>query len=297
MYRAKASGRGQYQVFDPIMHTKALQLLHLETDLRRAIQQQEFVVHYQPIVALHNHQLMGFEALVRWQHPQQGLLSPAIFIPVAEETGLITQIGYWVLREACQQFYHWQERMPNLALSISVNLSARQVAQPDLVEQIDQILADTQVNPQALKLEITESVIMENPQFASVMFQELRERQIQLSIDDFGTGYSSLSYLHSFPLNILKIDRSFVQRMAGDLEGGGLVPLIINIAHSLGLIVVAEGIETTEQLAQLKVLNCDFGQGYLFSKPLTAQQATELLAATPPWLDLKPDSVPLAQII
>lgn len=298
MYRAKALGRGQYQVFDPMMHTRALQLLHLETDLRRAIQQQEFEVHYQPIVALQNHQLTGFEALVRWQHPQHGLLSPAIFIPIAEETGLITQIGYWVLREACQQLCQWQQsNFSNLDLSISVNLSARQVAQLDLVEQIDQILADTQVNPQALKLEITESVIMENPQFASVMFQELRERQIQLSIDDFGTGYSSLSYLHSFPLNILKIDRSFVQRMAGNTEGGGLVPLIINIAHSLGLIVVAEGIETTEQLAQLKALNCDFGQGYLFSKPLTAEQATELLVTTPPWLDSKPDSVPLAQII
>lgn len=298
MYRAKALGRGQYQVFDPIMHTRALQLLHLETDLRRAIQQQEFVVHYQPIVALHNHQLTGFEALVRWQHPQHGLLSPAIFIPIAEETGLIAQIGDWVLREACQQLCRWQQGSSlNRDLSISVNLSARQVAQLDLVEQIDQILADTQVNPQALKLEITESVIMENPQFASVMFQELRERQIQLSIDDFGTGYSSLSYLHSFPLNILKIDRSFVQRMTGSSEGVGLVPLIINIAHSLGLTVVAEGIETPEQLAQLKMLNCDFGQGYLFSQPLTTEQATELLGAPPPWLDLQPESVPLARII
>nr|WP_290225195.1 EAL domain-containing protein [Trichocoleus desertorum] len=298
MYRAKALGRGQYQVFDPIMHTKALQLLHLETDLRRAIQQQEFVVHYQPIVALHNHRLMGFEALVRWQHPQQGLLSPATFIPIAEETGLITQIGYWVLREACQQLCQWQANsLPDLALSISVNLSARQVAQPDLVEQIDQILADTQVNPQALKLEITESVIMENPQSASVMFQELRERQIQLSIDDFGTGYSSLSYLHSFPINILKIDRSFVQRLTDSSEGSGLVPLIINIAHSLGLTVVAEGIETAEQLAQLKALGCDFGQGYLFSKPVAVEQATELIASAPPWLDLNLNSVPLAKII
>ncbi|MBW4489274.1 MAG: EAL domain-containing protein [Trichocoleus desertorum ATA4-8-CV12] len=298
MYRAKALGRGQYQVFDPMMHTKALQLLHLETDLRRAIQQQEFVVHYQPIVALHNHRLIGFEALVRWQHPQQGLLSPATFIPIAEETGLITQIGYWVLREACQQLCQWQANsLPDLALSISVNLSARQVAQPDLVEQIDQILADTQVNPQALKLEITESVIMENPQSASVMFQELRERQIQLSIDDFGTGYSSLSYLHSFPINILKIDRSFVQRLADGSEGSGLVPLIINIAHSLGLTVVAEGIETTEQLAQLKALGCDFGQGYLFSKPVAVEQAAELIASTPPWLDLNPNSVPLAKTI
>ena len=298
MYRAKASGRGQYQVFDPIMHTKALQLLHLETDLRRAIQQQEFVVHYQPIVALHNHQLMGFEALVRWQHPQQGLLSPAIFIPVAEETGLIAQIGHWVLQEACQQLCRWQqESSPELELSISVNLSARQVAQPDLVAQIDQILAETQVNPQALKLEITESVIMENPQSASVMFQELRERQIQLSIDDFGTGYSSLSYLHSFPINILKIDRSFVQRLTDSSEGSGLVPLIINIAHSLGLTVVAEGIETTEQLAQLKALGCDFGQGYLFSKPLAVEQATELLVAPLPWLDLNLNSVPLAKIV
>ena len=298
MYRAKALGRGQHQVFDPIMHTRALQLLQLETDLRRAIQQQEFVVHYQPIVELNHNQLVGFEALVRWHHPQHGLLSPAIFIPVAEETGLITQIGHWVLGEACQQLCKWQQgNLDGPNLSISVNLSARQVAQLDLVKQIDQVLADTQVNPQALKLEITESVIMENPQSASVMFQELRERQIQLSIDDFGTGYSSLSYLHSFPLNILKVDRSFVQRMTDSSEGSGLVPLIINIAHSLGLTVVAEGIETAQQLAQLKALNCDCGQGYLFSKPLTVEQATELIVKTPPWLDSNLNSVPLAEII
>lgn len=280
MYRAKASGNPPYQVFDPALHHLALQRLQLEIDLRRAIHQHEFIVHYQPIMAIATGSIVGFEALVRWLHPQRGLVSPVTFIPIAEETGLITQIGHWVLRQSCQQLQQWQdEHLTDLPLTMSVNVSARQFAQADLVEQIDQILTETQLNPQQLKLEITESAIMQNAQTAASILQELRERQIQLSIDDFGTGYSSLSYLHSFPVDTLKIDRSFVQQMGESSDNLGLVPLIINIAHKMGMTVVAEGIETKAQLDHLKDLGCDYGQGFLFFKPLEADKVQVLLSS------------------
>lgn len=280
MYRAKASGSGPYQVFDPTLHQTAIQRLQLEIDLRKAIHQQELVVHYQPIVTIDTGSLVGFEALVRWQHPQKGLVSPAVFIPIAEETGLITQIGHWVLKRSCQQLQQWQaEKCLSAPLTMSVNLSARQFTQPDLVEQIDQILAETQLDPRYLKLEITESAIMGNAQAAAIVLQELRKRHIQLSIDDFGTGYSSLSYLHSFPVDTLKIDRSFIQQMGEDADSLGLVPLIINIAQKMGMTVVAEGIETQLQLDHLKALHCDFGQGFFFFKPLEADKISALLAS------------------
>lgn len=284
MYRAKTLGKGQYQIFDPAMHDAALQVLHLETDLRKAVNQQEFTVHYQPIVALDSGRIVGFEALVRWYHPQRGMVSPALFIPVAEETGLINPIGNFVLREACHQLRLWhQEKFTDYPLTMSVNISARQFAQPNLIEQIDQILGETQLAPQSLKLEITESAIMDNATSATAILQQLRERQVQLSIDDFGTGYSSLSYLHSFPVDNIKIDRSFVQRLDVNRDNMGLVPAIISIARALRMSAIAEGIETTEQLAQLRTLNCDFGQGYLFSKPLPGKQATDLIASAPQW--------------
>jgi diguanylate cyclase (GGDEF)-like protein len=280
MYRAKASGSGPYQVFDPTLHQTAIQRLQLEIDLRKAIHQQELVVHYQPIVTIDTGSLVGFEALVRWQHPQKGLVSPAVFIPIAEETGLITQIGHWVLKRSCQQLQQWQaEKRLSAPLTMSVNLSARQFTQPDLVEQIDQILAETQLDPRYLKLEITESAIMGNAQAAAIVLQELRKRHIQLSIDDFGTGYSSLSYLHSFPVDTLKIDRSFIQQMGEDADSLGLVPLIINIAQKMGMTVVAEGIETQLQLDHLKALHCDFGQGFFFFKPLEADKISALLSS------------------
>ncbi|MBW4578539.1 MAG: EAL domain-containing protein [Tildeniella nuda ZEHNDER 1965/U140] len=280
MYRAKASGNPPYQIFDPSLHHLALQRLQLETDLRKAIHQHEFIVHYQPIMAIATGSIIGFEALVRWLHPQQGLISPATFIPIAEETGLITQIGHWVLHQSCQQLRHWQdEKLTDLPLTMSVNVSARQFAQADLVKQIDQILAETQLNPQQLKLEITESAIMQNAQTTASILQELQKRQIQVSIDDFGTGYSSLSYLHSFPVNTLKIDRSFVQQMGESSDSLGLVPLIINIAHKMGMTVVAEGIETQTQLSHLKALSCDFGQGFFFFKPLEAEKIKALLSS------------------
>ena len=280
MYRAKASGSEPYQIFDPTLHQTAIQRLQLEIDLRKAIYQQELVVHYQPILAIPTGSVVGFEALVRWQHPQKGLVSPAVFIPIAEETGLITQIGHWVLKRSCQQLLQWQaEQRLSAPLTMSVNLSARQFTQPDLVEQIDQILAETQLDPRYLKLEITESAIMRNAQATAIVLQELRKRHIQLSIDDFGTGYSSLSYLHSFPVDTLKIDRSFVQQMGENADSLGLVPLIINIAQKMGMTVVAEGIETQMQLDHLKALNCDFGQGFFFFKPLEADKISALLAS------------------
>jgi diguanylate cyclase (GGDEF)-like protein len=281
MYRAKASGNQPYQVFDPTLHHLALQRLQLEIDLRKAVQQQELIVHYQPIVAIATGNIVGFEALVRWLHPQQGLISPATFIPIAEETGLIAQIGYWVLHQACQQLQQWQnEKLTDFPLTISVNVSARQFAQADLVAQIDQVLTETQLKPQQLKLEITESAIMENAQAAAAILLALRERQIQLSIDDFGTGYSSLSYLHSFPVDTLKIDRSFIQQMGESSDSLGLVPLIINIAHKMGMTVVAEGIETQTQLNHLRDLNCNYGQGFLFFKPVDAEKVRALLSSS-----------------
>ena len=281
MYQAKALGNAPYQVFDPTLHHLALQRLQLEIDLRRAIYQHEFIVHYQPIVAIATGNIVGFEALVRWLHPQQGLISPATFIPIAEETGLIAQIGYWVLHQACQQLQQWQdEKLTDVPLTVSVNVSARQFAQVDLVEQIDQVLAETRLKPQQLKLEITESAIMENAQTAATILRALRERQIQLSIDDFGTGYSSLSYLHSFPVDTLKIDRSFIQQMGETSDSLGLAPLIINIAHKMGMTVVAEGIETQTQLNHLRDLNCNYGQGFLFFKPVDAENVRNLLSSS-----------------
>ena len=284
MYRAKALGKGQYHIFTPAMYDTALQLLHLETDLRRAINQQEFVVHYQPIINLVTGRIAGFEALVRWYHPQRGIIYPKSFISIAEETGLIIPIGNWVLRKACHQLHLWQqEKLADYPLFMSVNLSARQVGQLDLLEQVRQILEETQLKPQNLKLEITESTIMDNTNFATIVLQKLRESSIQLSIDDFGTGYSSLSYLHSFPVNTLKIDQSFVQCLDGNPENLGLVPAIVSIAKTLKMDVVAEGIETNQQLVQLRALNCDFGQGYLFSKPLEAEKAMALIVSNPHW--------------
>ncbi len=276
MYRAKDLGRGQYQVFTPTMYQAAHQLLKLETDLHRAVQQQEFVVYYQPIVDLSTGKIAGFEALVRWLHPQHGLISPDLFLSVAEETGLICLIGNSVMQEACHQLAQWQQQ-GFTDLKIYLNLAAQQLNQATLVEEIDHILAKTQIHPTSLKLEITESSMMQNLQLTKILLQQLRERGIQFSIDDFGTGYSSLSQLQSFPVNTLKIDRSFIQNLDGTQSNLGLVPVILSIAQVMNLDVVAEGIETREQSIQLRELGCHFGQGFLFSKPLTAQNASVML--------------------
>ncbi len=278
MYRAKENGKARYEVFDHGMHARAVSRLQLESDLRHAVEQNEFCVHYQPIVSLQTGRLAGFEALLRWNHPRRGIVMPADFIPVAEETGLIVPIGEWVLKEACARVRKWQIDSPShRSLSLSVNLSARQVAQPDLLERIKEALAATKLNPHCLKLEITESVVMENAEAAALMFKQLRSLGVQLSIDDFGTGYSSLSYLHRFPLNYLKIDRSFVSRLTTDNDNA-IVRTISTLARNLGMEVIAEGIETEEQHQQLKMLGCEYGQGYLFSRPVDNAGVLHVLA-------------------
>jgi diguanylate cyclase (GGDEF)-like protein len=282
MYRAKAIGKGNYQLFDANMHEGARKILELETALQKAIEKQEFSINYQPIICLNTKQITGFEALIRWIHPQHGFISPASFIPIAEETGSIVPIGLWVLKESCRQLKTWLDsnQLSNRVspdLNISVNLSVRQFAQPDLIEQIERILGETQLEASRLKLEITESAIMGNTELASSVLQRLRERQIQLSIDDFGTGYSSLSYLHRFPLDNLKIDRSFVNRIGDTGENLEIVQAIVTLAHNLKMNVTAEGIETVQQSEHLKKLGCEYGQGYYFAKPLDSKSAAALL--------------------
>jgi len=278
MYRAKENGKARYEMFDQGMHARAVSRLQLESDLRQAVEQKQFCVYYQPIIGLETGRLAGFEALVRWNHPRRGLISPADFIPVAEETGLIVPLGQWVLEESCAKIRQWQQKSPcHRALSLSVNLSGRQVSQPDLVAQIKQALDDSKLSPHCLKLEITESVVMENAEAATIMFKQLRALGVQLSIDDFGTGYSSLSYLHRFPLNYLKIDRSFVSRMTIADDNSEIVRTITTLARNLGMECIAEGIETEEQHQQLKALGCEYGQGYLFSRPVDDVAAEHLL--------------------
>jgi diguanylate cyclase (GGDEF)-like protein/PAS domain S-box-containing protein len=279
MYRAKSLGKARYEVFDNEMHRVAMNLLQMETDLRGAIDRQEFFIQYQPIVALGDFALRGFEALVRWQHPQRGLISPMDFIPVAEDTGQIVAVGQWALREACRQMSRWQRLHPSdPPLFISVNLSSRQFAQPDLTEQVRRILEETRLDPRSLKLEITESVVMESIDSATALLRQLRDLGVRLAIDDFGTGYSSLSYLHRFPIDTLKVDRSFVMRMADNKENAEIVRTILMLARNLGMDVVAEGVETKEQLALLRQLGCENGQGYYFSRPVSAGGAEKIVA-------------------
>lgn len=280
MYHAKARGGiGRYAVFNQVMFTDALALMQLENDLRRAVETcQEFVLHYQPLVDLNTHQITGFEALVRWQHPTRGLVGPAEFIPLAEETGLIIPLGRWVLSEAALQLRRWQLEFPQATpLTMSVNLSPKQFSHPGLVAQIDQILQETHLNGSGLNLEITESALMDSPETTAAMLTQLRNRQIRLAIDDFGTGYSSLSHLARFPLNTLKIDRSFVQQMGEHGENCEIVWTIVTLAHNLGMDVIAEGVETGQQVAQLQKLQCEQGQGHFYSRPLNAEAAGVLL--------------------
>jgi diguanylate cyclase (GGDEF)-like protein len=281
MYRAKDNGKARHELFHSTMHTRAVALLKLENDLRRAIEREEFCVHYQPIICLETKSLAGFEALVRWNHPERGLVPPDEFVSLAEETGLITEIGAWVLQEACSQLHAWQSALGKESLTMSVNLSGKQLTQSDLIQQIESTLKRTGLNPTWLRLEITESVVMENAELATNTLLQLRKLGVHLSIDDFGTGYSSLSYLHRFPVNTLKIDRSFIGRMAKGDENSEIVRTICTLANNLGMEVVAEGIETREQLELLRNLKCEYGQGYLFSEPLNVEQATVLVSKDP----------------
>jgi len=278
MYRAKALGKARHEIFDRSMHDRAVTLLDLETDLRRAIERREFLVHYQPIVALETSTISGFEALLRWQHPARGLVFPTEFISVAEETGLIVPIGHWILDEACRQTRSWQEQIAaHKPLAVSVNLSSKQFLQPDLVKWINQMLQKTGFDPRSLKLEITESVVMENAGEATARIGQLRNLGVELYMDDFGTGYSSLSYLHRFPVDTLKIDRSFIRWMGERDENSEIVRTIVELAHNLHMKVIAEGVETEEQVSYLKALQCEYGQGYYFSRPLDADSARGLI--------------------
>ncbi len=281
MYRAKAEGKARCVVFDPSMQTDALARLQLENDLRWAIDHGELRVHYQPVVLLESGRVAEVEALVRWQRPTHGLVPPADFIPIAEETGLIVPLGQWVLEEACRQMAAWQARFPtDPPLTVSVNLSPRQFQQPNLVAHVARALRQARLAPASLKLEITEGVVMRDPELTITMLGELKKLGIQIAIDDFGTGYSSLAYLKRLPLDILKIDRSFVNGIGRDKEDTAIVRAIIQLAKSLNLAVTGEGIETAEQSALLRSWDCERGQGYFYSRPLDAAGLTKLLRAT-----------------
>jgi len=278
MYEAKHQGKACYQIFKSTLYDRTSRLLELETSLSQALKHQEFILNYQPIISLTTSNLVGFEALVRWKHPQKGLISPAEFIPVAEETGLIIPLSEWIFSEACSQMKVWQEQFENAALlRMSLNVSGRQLHESNCVEEIDKILTATGLKGNSLKLEITESLVMDNRESFGYFLTEMRKRGIQLSIDDFGTGYSSLSYLHRLPFNTIKIDRSFINNISSEADSVKIVQAIITLAHHLSLDVIAEGIETQEQLRILQDLGCDFGQGYFFARPLDAEAAKGLL--------------------
>ena len=282
MYRAKSRGKSSYVVFDDAMHAEAVTRLQLNTDLRQATARGELHLYYQPIVALRTGRISGFEALLRWYHPDRGLVCPDDFVPLAEETKLILPIGMWVIRTAAEQLRIWQKqhRLSD-PLSISVNMSCRQFSQPDLVNQIERVLLETGLDARCLRMEITESAIMEHVETASSVLTRLKALGVKLALDDFGKGYSSLSYLHQFPFDTLKLDRSFIARIGPRGENLEIVRTIVSLAQVLGLDVVAEGVETARQLAQLQDLGCQLGQGYFFSRPLTAQAASAMLEQPP----------------
>ncbi|MGA1601501.1 MAG: EAL domain-containing response regulator [Prochlorothrix sp.] len=281
MYAAKRRGKGCYHLFSATMHKHALQRLQRESELRRALDQQELRLFYQPIVNLVNFQITGFEALIRWEHPQEGLVTPNQFIPLAEDMGLINLIGWWVLEEGCRQLQNWWSQGLGQHLTLNLNFSAYQMQDSHLLEHVDKAMQRSSLPPSALKLEITETAFIENDRTIEAL-QALKTRGFQLALDDFGTGYSSLSYLHSLPIDILKVDKSFVQQITDQSSERSLVTAILGIAQTLNLAVVAEGIETPHQLATLQGLQCDLGQGYLFSPPLPATEAEALLRRSVP---------------
>ncbi|HEY0511220.1 MAG TPA: EAL domain-containing protein [Thermoanaerobaculia bacterium] len=284
MYGAKASGKSRDAVFDRDMHDRAVALLELETDLRRAIDRSEFEIYYQPIVSLDTGKIDAFEALLRWRHPRRGLLHPNSFVPVAEDTGLIVPIGWWVLHQACSQLADWQGLAAGgERLAVTVNLSSKQFMQADLVQRLQDILRKTGIRPESLRLEITESTIMEQAEDAVAKLMALRSFGVKLYIDDFGTGYSSLSYLHRLPVDALKIDRSFISEMDSGGEPSEIVGTIVTLARTLRMDVAAEGIETAEQVSRLRALSCHFGQGYFFSEPLASLAAGGLIQGGVSW--------------
>jgi EAL domain-containing protein (putative c-di-GMP-specific phosphodiesterase class I) len=282
MYRAKTGGKARWAAFDESMNEAALERLELETALRQGLERGEFRLYYQPITHLSTSRITEVEALVRWQHPTLGLVPPDRFVPIAEETGLIVSLGRWVLEAACQQVKRWHDDSLGETqagpLTVSVNLSARQFQHPGLVDDIARVLDETGVDPRCLKLEITESVVMAHAETTVATLHRLKALGVQLAIDDFGTGYSSLSYLKRFPVDTLKIDRSFVDRLGYSTQDEAIVQSVVALAQTLKLSLTAEGIETEQQLAKLRTLGCDRGQGYYFARPLPANEVTALLA-------------------
>jgi diguanylate cyclase (GGDEF)-like protein len=278
MYRAKDSGKARAEIFIPDLRTRAISRLELENDMRHALENHEFQLYYQPIIALQSNRVLGFEALIRWNHPLRGMLPPAEFIPISEESGLIIPIGAWVLQEACTQIRRWKQTHPSLqSIFVNVNVSGMQIVQPNFGEQVAQVLQSSGLSPSDLKLEITESVLVNNYQTSDTVFNQLEKLGVQIEIDDFGRGYSSLGYLQDLPVHTIKIDRSFVQEMEVSEKGSGLIRTIIRMAHDLGLETIAEGIETDQQLTKLKQLMCSYGQGYLLSRPMDASAAEKYL--------------------
>jgi len=286
MARARALGKEHYEIFDPGMRQEAVKRFQLEAELRQAISRKEFMLYYQPIIDLKTGTLAGFEALVRWQHPERGFISPGAFIPAAEESGLIVPMGSWILAEACMQMRQWQVQFPQAQdMMMSVNLSTKQFNQINLAAEVAEILKKTELDSRSLKLELTESAAMEDVKGTIEQLGKLKALNLKLSLDDFGTGYSSLSYLHQLPTDTLKVDQSFVGRMEVESnEDSNIVKTIISLGHQLGMDVIAEGIETAEQLAGLRKLNCNYGQGYFFSKPLPEDAATVLVAENKLWI-------------
>jgi EAL domain-containing protein (putative c-di-GMP-specific phosphodiesterase class I) len=280
MYRAKARGGASHEVFDRSMHSRAVDLLRMETELRRAIERKEFQVYYQPVVELGSGRINGFEALIRWNHPERGLVPPAEFIPMSEETGMIIEIDRYVLHEACRQLHDWRSRLQGReSLSVSVNLSVKQFTRSDLAEHVRGAIKEFGLDPAALRLEITETVLLDSTPAATEQLEQLSKEGFRIYLDDFGTGYSSLSYLHRFPVDTLKIDRSFVMGMKADGGGREIIRTIVALAQNLDLNVIAEGVETVIQRDALLELQCEFAQGYMFSKPVDAKKAEALLLA------------------
>ena len=283
MYNAKAAGRAQYIVFDQKMHDAAMRRFQLEHDLRRAMEQDQLAVHYQPIISLETGMLVGFEALLRWFHPEMGTVPPSEFIPIAEETGLIVPIGQWVLEQACGQMSKWMARFPGRTdMTMNVNVSRRQITQPDICDVVGSVIKSCGTDPRQLSLEVTENVIMASTDVVVPILERLKGLNVELAMDDFGTGHSSLSSLHEFPIDVLKIDKAFIKNMGFTVEFAAITQAVVTLAHNLDMSVVAEGVEKAEQLAQLQALECDYAQGYLIAKPASAEIAEQAIACTGP---------------
>jgi predicted signal transduction protein with EAL and GGDEF domain len=277
MYSAKANGKGRFEFFDEAMRQRTVNRFEIETGLRKAIDENQLVLHYQPIISTVDDRIRGFEALVRWNHPERGMIPPGEFIPVAEESDLIVLLGRWVLRESCRQMAEWHRRFSGVpSLTVNVNVSSRQLCDPHLIADVEAALTESGLNPAFLALEVTESSIMGNTEQTLATLDRLRAMNVRLEIDDFGTGYSSLSYLQRLPFGTLKIDRSFIRDLSAGSDSLDIAKAIVEMAHSLRLEVIAEGVETEEQLCLLRGLGCNYVQGFLFSKPVPSGSAASL---------------------